>query len=326
VTPTRRLFLVTLATAFALAGSMACSRETANRPADGRVAVWLDLSPAFGDPPRDPGDALALLQAFGSERLHVRGVSITFGNVPLVRGFPAGQELMKRFESGLLRPWRGPSSPEERAAPTEATELLEEALRSEPLTIVAVGPATTLASVLLRQPELASRIERVVLVAGQPVDAVDGATPVSDTNVAADVASLQVILDSPAPVTLVPAAAHAPVALVAADLNRLDEGRGPIKLITPAGRAWLQTQTPREGSLALPVPAMLAVDVAAHPGALRCEAALATLTSEPSREPALTVSSTPGSGGRQVTWCHAAAPGAKARMLDDVLRLRPVQQ
>ena len=144
-------------------------------PADGRIATWLDISPAIGDPPRDPGDALALLQAYGSGTLRVRGVSVTFGNVPLERGYPAAQELLKRLDSGLLRAWRGASAPDERAAPTEATELLEEALGKEPLTIVATGPATTIASVLLRQPAMASRIERVILVAGTPVDATGAA-------------------------------------------------------------------------------------------------------------------------------------------------------
>lgn len=304
-----------------LVATTAC-RRTPDAPRDGRTAVWLDISPAFGDPPRDPGDALALLQAFGSDRLHVRGVSVTFGNVPLVRGFPSAQELMKRIDTGLLRPWRGASSAEERAAPTEATELLEEALSKERLTVVAVGPATTLASVLLRHPEMASRIERVVVVAGQTPAA--GGAVRTDANVAADADSLQAVLSSTVPVTLVAGDLATGVGLNGADLDRLDTGRGPIKLITPSSRLWLEELTSRTGAQTFAVPAMLAVDVAAHPGQLRCEAAIATLTGDAASR-SLLVSSTPGAPGRAVTWCHTADPDAKTRIIADVLRLQPLQ-
>lgn len=304
-----------------LVATTAC-RRTPDAPRDGRTAVWLDVSPAFGDPPRNPDDALALLQAFGSERLRVRGVSVTFGNVPLVRGYPSAQELMTRIDTGLLRPWRGASSAEEQAAPTEATELLEEALRAERLTIVAVGPATTLASVLLRHPEIANRIERVVLVAGRTPAAGDAVG--TDANVAADPGSLQVVLDSQLPVTLVAGDLTIGVGMTGADLDRLDTGQGPIKLITPSARLWLQELTSRTGAQTFPVPAMLAVDVAAHPGELRCEAAIATLAGDAARR-SLLVSSTPGSPGRAVTWCHTADPDAKARVITDVLRLQPRQ-
>lgn len=313
------------AAALLLAGASACRREAA-APADRRTAVWLDISPAIGDPPRDPGDALALLQAFGSGTLRVRGVSVTFGNVPLVRGYPAAQELMERLDTGLLRPWRGASSPEERAAPTEATALLEEALAAERLTIVAVGPVTTLASVLLRQPAIASRIERIVIVAGRPTSSApdDPSDPV-DPNVMADPASVQVVLDSAAPIALVPASIEAHVGLDATDLDRLDEGRGPIKLITPSSRAWLQNVSSRTGGAMFPVPAMLAVDVAAHPGDLRCEAAVAALRSAATGRPALMVSSTPGTPGRTVMWCRSTDPGAKDRMIADVRRVQPLR-
>lgn len=309
-------------TALLLVCTGACRRASA--PAtDGRTAVWLDISPAIGDPARDPGDALALLQAYGSDRLRVRGVSVTFGNVPLVRGFPAARELLDRLDTGLLRPWRGASSPEERAAPTEATELLEEALTREPLTIVAVGPATTLASMLLRQPGIASRVERVVLVAGRRTDAAATAAPERpDANVRADTWSLQVLLDSPLAITLVPSDLSTGVGLDAADVDRLDQGKGAVKLITPSARAWVQTGQNRGGGPAIPMPAMIAVDVAAHPGKVRCEAAVATLGPSGPDGPRLLVST--ATSGRRVTWCHTADPEAKTRMLDDVLRVRPL--
>lgn len=314
--------VVALAT-LVLVGAVAC-RRASTPTSDGRTAVWLDISPAIGDPARDPGHALALLQAYGSERLRVRGVSVTFGNVPLVRGFPAAKELMERLDTGLLRPWRGASSPEERAAPTEATELLEEALSKEVLTIVAVGPVTTLASVLLRQPDMAGRIERVVLVAGRSIDHTTpgGDQERPDPNVAADAQSFQVLLDSPVAITLVPAEAITGVGLEAADVDRLDQGRGPVKLITPSARAWVQAHLRRVGGVAVPMPALVAIDVAAHPGKVRCEPAMAALGQTGPAGPRLLVST--ATSGRRVTWCHMADAGAKTRILGDVLRVQPL--
>ncbi len=314
----RRLLAAVLVSC--LAGA-ACQRD-APTPADGRTPVWLDISPAYGDPPRDPGDALALLQAFGSGRLAVRGVSITFGNVALVRGYPVAQELMSRLDTGLLRPWRGASSPEERAAPTEATELLEEALGREPLTILATGPLTTVASVLSRQPALASRVERVVLVAGhRPLGDVADADrrAAADANVLADAESLQQILQTAVDLTLVPALPETPFGFGAPDLDRLDRASGPIGLIAPSARAWLQAVARRDATSEFPIPALVAVDVAAHPGEFRCEAAAATLTTERG-SPRLAIG--PPGQGRLVTWCHTPDPGARERILTDLLAVR----
>jgi len=306
------------------AGSGACS-DTEPPASDGRIPVWLDLSPAIGDPPRDPGDALALLQAYGSGRLLVRGVSVTFGNVPLERGYPAAQELLQRFDSGLRRAWRGPSTAEERVAPTEASELLREALQEQSLSIVAAGPATTMASVLLRQPTMAARIERVIMVAGtradptRPSATTDGA---ADANTLADAGSIQVLLDTAVPITLIAPGGGPQSDLDSSALDRLDAGRGPVKLITPSARGWLQDVGRRGGASAFPIPALLAVDVAAHPGAIRCEPAVATLVASGPGGPRLLV--TAGPAGRAVTWCDSADAAARDRIIGDVLRLRPL--
>lgn len=290
--------------------AVGCSRPPADT-SDGRRAVWLDISPAIGDPPRDPGDALALLQAAGTPQLQLRGVSITFGNVPLVRGYPVAAELLERLDTGLLRPWRGPSSPEERAAPTEATELLAEALGETRLTVVSLGPATTLASVLLRHPELAAQIERVVFLGGQrPPDA--GQLPRPDANVTADPESLQVLLDSDVALTLVPAGPATGMTLDARDLDALEARGGAIGLIVPGARAWLQAVTNGTTASAFPAPALVAVDVAAHPGEVRCEVAAASLATGSS---ALLVATAPAPSGRRVSWCHTADPAAKSRIL-----------
>jgi len=305
-------------TALALVCGLAvhgCNRQPAPS-SDGRVPAWLDVSPALGEPARDPADALAVLHAFGTGRLHVRGVSTTFGNAPLVRGFPAAQALLERLDSGRLRPWRGASSAEEREAPTEASELLTEALDEGPLTIVAAGPVTTIAAVLLRRPDLTARIERLVMLGGQAGDG-----PVRpDPHVAADPGSVRVLLERDLAITLVPVAAEAGLRLDAADVNRLEAGDPLLRIVAAEARGWLAPRA-TAGTPYLDAPALLAIDVAAHPGEIRCEAAMAALSTEagPAR---LLVSGTPNAGGRRVTWCAAADAGAHDRIVRDLLALR----
>ena len=48
-----------------------------------KVAVWIDTDPAIGEKERDVDDGLALVQAFRSPELEIRGVSVVFGNAPL---------------------------------------------------------------------------------------------------------------------------------------------------------------------------------------------------------------------------------------------------
>lgn len=312
MTPILRL-LAPVCVGLALVMAARCARP-AGPPADGRVAVWLDVSPAFDDPPRDPGDAFAIVQAFGTERLRVRGVSTTFGNVPLVRGFPAARALLEKLEGGALRPWRGASSAEEREAPTEATELLAEALDEAPLTIIAAGPATTVASLLQRRPDLDARIDRLVLVGGLPDGTSESAV---DPHVAADPESMRILLAREMAITLVPADA-AGLALEEADLARLDAADSLVRQVAAGARSWLtHTKT-----TLVAVPAMLAVDVVARPGTVRCEAATARLET-PSGAPArLRVSGRPDPTGRRVSWCHTPDPGARERILKDLLAVR----
>jgi len=129
-----------------------------------------------------------------------------------------------------------------------------------------------------------------------------------------------VLLESKVVLTLVSPGLASGVGLDAADLDRLDEGQGPIRLITPSARAWLKAGGGAAGVTTFAVPSMLAVDVAAHPGEVHCEAAVASLAAAP--EPHLLVTSS--GPGRRVMWCHTADPGAKARMIADVMRIRPL--
>ena len=134
---------------------------------NGPIPVWIDTDPAVGVKDRDVDDGFALVQAFNSPEVAVRGVSVVFGNAPLPEGWLIGGRIVERFGAAGLKAYRGAASAAERGTETDASRALTAALRAEPLVVLALGPATNVATVLVNHPELAPRIVRIVAVAGR---------------------------------------------------------------------------------------------------------------------------------------------------------------
>src|ERR687897_1658469 len=118
--------------------------------AQSKIPVWIDTDPAVGEPERDVDDGLALIQAFNSPELAIRGISVVFGNAPLDRGLPIARQLVRDFGPPGVRVFAGAAAAGDLGTETEASRALTGALRSEPLTILALGPATNVATVLRR--------------------------------------------------------------------------------------------------------------------------------------------------------------------------------
>ena len=89
-----------------------------------RIAVWIDTDPAIGEPERDVDDGFALVQAFRSPELEVRGISVVFGNAPLSQGAPIARRLVRDFGPADLRVFSGAASENDRGVETEASRAL----------------------------------------------------------------------------------------------------------------------------------------------------------------------------------------------------------
>lgn len=170
--------------------------------------VWMDVDPAVLPGGNEPDDGLALLQAFHSDELDVRGVSVVFGNSALAVGEPNGREIVRRFGPNGLRVYRGAASRDELGLETDATRALAAALRDQELTILALGPVTNVATVLKNHAELSSRIHEIVAVAGrrpgQTFVLGEGGRPLMDMNFEYDAEGMQILLDSGVPIVLAP--------------------------------------------------------------------------------------------------------------------------
>ena len=177
------------------------------------TAVWIDADPSIGALYREVDDAFALVLAFHSPELRIRGISTSFGNARLKRTTQVARELVQQFGTvaGLNEADVHPGARSRRdiGKTSAATDALAAALRKERLTYLALGPLTNLAAFLHAHPELASRIERVIVVGGRTPGTVfafgpTGGLTIHDANVVKDPEAVRAVLASKVPVTLAP--------------------------------------------------------------------------------------------------------------------------
>jgi pyrimidine-specific ribonucleoside hydrolase len=210
-------------------------------PAPAGLPVWIDADPSVGVPGRDVDDGLALLQALHSPELAIRGVSLVFGNADLPDVDTAGRGLLARWAPEL------PVHTGAEAAgqhDTPAVDALEAALELEPLTLLVLGPATNIAGLLTRRPDLAPRIQEVILVAGRRPGSRFTTGEVNpkghrDLNFESDPDAFGVLLAADIPLVLAPFEISSKVWLRSSFLDTLVEHPDAALLVEPA-RLWLQ--------------------------------------------------------------------------------------
>jgi pyrimidine-specific ribonucleoside hydrolase len=190
-------------------------------PPSGAIPIVLDCDPGHDD-------AIAVLLAVGSPAIDLRAVTTTFGNcsvedatrnalriltlagatdIPVGRGASgslSGSTELGNYvhgKSGL----DGPDLPEPGFAASELTavELIERVLADadEPVTLVATGPITNVATLLRRDAVDRSRIREVIFMGGS-VDR-GNHTPTAEFNTYADPEALAIVLGSGLPVRMV---------------------------------------------------------------------------------------------------------------------------
>jgi inosine-uridine nucleoside N-ribohydrolase len=175
----------------------------------------------------DPGhdDAMALMLAVASPELELTAVTTVAGNqtiekvtanairvldvagsgVPVAAGahrplvHPADTAADVHGESGL----DGPDLPPPSRPPEDihAVELMARRLRERPHTLAAVGPLTNVALLLALHPELAGRIERLVIMGGAVGNG--NVTPAAEFNIWVDPEAAQRVFTADLELTMV---------------------------------------------------------------------------------------------------------------------------
>jgi purine nucleosidase len=182
----------------------------------------------------DPGqdDAVAILLALASPaELEVLGITAVAGNVPLpltqknarivceLAGKP-GTRVFAGCAAPIARPLvtaehvhgktglDGPQLPD----PTmplqaqNAVDFLIETLRAEPagtVTLCPLGPLTNIAVALTRAPDIAARIQEIVLMGGAYFE-VGNITPAAEFNIYVDPEAADIVFRSGVPITVMP--------------------------------------------------------------------------------------------------------------------------
>jgi inosine-uridine nucleoside N-ribohydrolase len=177
----------------------------------------------------DPGvdDAVAILLALASPELDVLALTTVTGNVDLAKTTLNARRLLDlarrpdvivaagcaealtgatRYEGEVHGAdglgdldWDEPRSPRHAE---HAVEVLWHLIEQGPLTIVAIGPLTNLAVLLMRHPEAGERVEQVVIMGGASFEG--NVTPSAEFNIWADPEAAQRVFAAPWPITVMP--------------------------------------------------------------------------------------------------------------------------
>jgi inosine-uridine nucleoside N-ribohydrolase len=208
------------------------------------IPVWIDTDPSVALGGHEIDDGFALIQAFHSPELAVRGISVVFGNAPLETTWPIGKDIVDRFGPKHVQAYKGAASADDLGRETEASKALEAALQKERLTILAIGPVTNVATVLKLHPDLAARVCQIVAVAGRRpgqrfVANAAQKQAFRDLNFELDPAGFKVLLDSGVPLVLAPWEVSSKVWIDRNDVNSLKDGGPDAQYLLPAALDWL---------------------------------------------------------------------------------------
>ena len=307
---------------------LCCAAQTtaAAEPID----VWCDVDTATGS--GDVDDGLMLIQCFRSPELNIRGVSVVFGNAPLERAVPIAKNILERFGPEGLLPHSGAASDEDLGRETAAVRAMAEALRAGPMTVLAVGPVTNVATLLKLHPELHERIERIVMVAARKpgqrfISSERQQLPHRDFNFELDPAAMQVILDSEIPLVFAPWEVSSKIWLSRDDLAALRETGGSGAWIAETSEYWIRRWELGISDKGFNPFDTLAAGWVTHPEliesthvAVRIEEgpddrAAAESDGAPITKPYLVVEPYEGEG-RQAIYCHTPRAGFKPRLIE----------
>lgn len=208
-----------------------------------RRRVWIDTDPAITAGNGEVDDAFALIQALRSPELEIVGISAVFGNTAIDHTYAMACEIVARAGRSDVPVYRGCGVEADRN-PNAATRALAASLAKAPLTILALGPLTTIAATLGHPDTKRANVEEIVFVGGRREGLEFRATPTQkkpfpDMNFECDAAAASELLALDIPITLAGWEVCSNMWLTPGDLDWLrDQGDACAHWLAESACAW----------------------------------------------------------------------------------------
>lgn len=207
--------------------------------------IWFDTDLMIGLPeraPREVDDGVTLMMALRQPMIEIVGISII---TEVDYGYEATNKLLNWYHKGDPIPvYKGSDLANDLGTENDATRALAAALKKEKLTILALGPNTNIATVLLHHPELATQIEEIVFCIGRTAGLEFrpglGEMVVADYNFDRDVESMQAILDTDIPLVFSGFECSCSLFLGPIDIDRLQDGSEGDKWVYDQLMPWIK--------------------------------------------------------------------------------------
>lgn len=202
--------------------------------------IWIDTDIIFNRFGEDVDDGLALIMALDHPGVRVHGISLCRG---VDNGLRVTRRLLKHYARYAVPVFAG--TRDVAAGPgtcTPAVDAMAQALREQPMDVLAIGTATNLANLLQFHSDAAKRIRRIVFCAGRQAGVRfalgNQKLGLPDANVDNDPESMRVVLASGIPITLAGFEAAQAIWLTRADIATIRRnGRPGDRWV--AWRLWL---------------------------------------------------------------------------------------
>ncbi|GFZ84779.1 nucleoside hydrolase [Paenibacillus marchantiophytorum] len=249
-------------------------------------------------------DSMAILLALKTKHIKVEGITTVFGNTDVVQatrntlqvielsGVPYEVPVAMGAARPLYRDWKGPVThihgdngigncelpePKGKAIPESASDFIVRMVNENPheLTFVFVGRMTNLALALAKDPTIASKVKRLVIMGGA-VKVPGNVTPAAEANIYGDPEAAHRVFESGIPITLV--GLDVTMKTIIGEEHRLDLMAAPIPgneraaaYIGEAFQFYFGAYDKQNGFYGAPLHDPLAVAVAAYPDLITTE-------------------------------------------------------
>lgn len=244
------------------------------------MRMILDTDPGNGVPGADVDDGLAIGLALRSPEVELEAITVVAGNVSVDRGVQSALETLEAagatrvpVHRGASRPlvqdptaWRGrldgrrdeesaqrhwrhvPTAARAALAadPTPAARVLVDRVNERPgeITVLAIGPLTNIATAMVVDPEWSQKIKQLVVMAG----AFDVPNVLHELNAAYDPEATHIVLNSGAPLLIVPLDVTTRTFMRLGDVDLLDAAGTPLAgYLGRTARPWITWLAERFG-------------------------------------------------------------------------------